>query len=89
MLFISQNILNKVPIQRSVDLCLKHIIRLTSADAYKILRATNLNYLVKFIIEWLKQETISMLYKIYNILHVYYTKKILITFTCTFILNNL
>lgn len=40
--------------------CLKNIIHLTPADAYEVLRAKNLNSLLKFVIDWLKREIISM-----------------------------
>lgn len=60
--FITLQILfNKLPLYQTVEYCLKNIIQLTPADAYEVLRATNLNHLIKFVINWLIRETISML----------------------------
>lgn len=50
---------NKTPLYQTVDFLLKTFVRLTPADAYEILRATSLNYLLKFVMHWLKQETIN------------------------------
>jgi len=57
---ILQILSNKLPLYQIVDLCLKGFIHLTPADAYEILRATNLNDLLIFVTNWLKRETISM-----------------------------
>jgi len=47
-------------VYQTVEYCLKMIIELTAADAYEVIRATNLNDLMTFVIDWLKRETISM-----------------------------
>lgn len=52
---------------QTVDFYLKTFVRLTPADAYTILRATSLNNLLRFLIDWLKRETISMYSLILNI----------------------
>ncbi|KAL4097954.1 hypothetical protein QTP88_022636 [Uroleucon formosanum] len=50
---------NKTPLYQTVDFYLKTFVRLTPADAYTILRATSLNNLLRFLIDWLKRETIN------------------------------
>ncbi|XP_025191639.1 lon protease homolog 2, peroxisomal-like isoform X1 [Melanaphis sacchari] len=50
---------NKLPLYKTVAYCLKTFVRLTPADAYTILRATNLNDLLRFVTDWLKRETIK------------------------------
>ncbi|KAF0772871.1 lon protease 2, peroxisomal-like [Aphis craccivora] len=50
---------NKLPLYQIVDLCLKGFVHLTPADAYEILRATNLNDILIFVTNRLKQETIK------------------------------
>eukprot|EP00102_Acyrthosiphon_pisum_P019851 XP_016657061.1 PREDICTED: lon protease-like [Acyrthosiphon pisum] len=50
---------DKTPLYQSVDILLKTFVRLTPADAYEILRATSLNNLLRFVINWLKRETIN------------------------------
>ncbi|CAH1738862.1 lon protease homolog 2, peroxisomal-like isoform X1 [Aphis gossypii] len=50
---------NKLPLYQIVDLCLKGFVHLTPADAYEILRATNLNDLLIFVTNRLRQETIK------------------------------
>lgn len=57
---ILQILSNKLPMYQIVDLCLKGFVHLTPADAYEILRATNLNDLLIFVTNRLRQETISM-----------------------------
>lgn len=55
----NQFLFNKAPLHLTIEYCLKKFINLTPADAYEVLRATNLNSLMKFVIDWLKQETVS------------------------------
>jgi len=62
LIFDLQSSLNGFPVYQTVEYVLRHI-RITSADAYDILRATNLNDLVKVLINFLKRETISTLYE--------------------------
>lgn len=50
---------NKHPLYETIDFYLKKFVYLTPADAYVILRATNLNSLLRFVIDWLKRETIN------------------------------
>jgi len=56
---ILQTYLKEISLYQTVEYCLKHV-HLTAADAYDVLRATNLNDLLKFVIHLLKRETISM-----------------------------
>lgn len=57
---ILQILSSKLPLYQIIDLCLKGYVHLTPADAYEILRATNLNDLLIFVSNRLKQETIGM-----------------------------
>jgi hypothetical protein len=61
-LFILQKFLKQFPLHLIIEYFLKNIIQITPSDAYEILRATSLNALVKFVINWMKQKTISMLF---------------------------
>lgn len=59
---ILQTFLKQFPLHLIIEYCLKNIIQITPYDAYEVLRATSLNDLVKFVINWMKRETISMLF---------------------------
>lgn len=61
---ILQDLLTETPLYGIIEYCLK-IIPLTQADSYIVLRATNLNDLLKFVIYLLKREIISMYMRIY------------------------
>lgn len=56
---VLQIFIKNFPLHKSVDYCLRNYINLTLADAYEVLKAADLNGLLKFIIDWLKRETIS------------------------------
>lgn len=59
-MIILQNLFKKNPVRQTIEYCLKYIINVTQDDAYEVLRATDLNDLLKFVIDRLKRETISM-----------------------------
>ncbi|XP_025410436.1 lon protease homolog 2, peroxisomal-like [Sipha flava] len=54
-----QKFLKQFPLHLIIEYFLKNIIQITPSDAYEILRATSLNALVKFVINWMKQKTIK------------------------------
>lgn len=57
---ILQNMFKTVPMYKVIEFCLRYVINLTPDNAYKILKASDSNNLLKLIIHWLKQETISI-----------------------------
>lgn len=71
---VLQTYLKEIHLYQTVEYCLKHM-QLTAADAYDVLRATNLNDLLKFVIHLLKRETISMSYKYIINQNFKYTRK--------------